>query len=97
MQVYNQADGISYPPFSNVIQFCQASPTSIVFQAELFDPGAYVFVTNASKIVNGLERVASTSLYVTVLPVSDAVATRNPLLAVFLDSRGPFSKARRAG
>ena len=29
MQVYNQADGISYPPFSNVIQFCQASPTSI--------------------------------------------------------------------
>lgn len=86
---YNHAEGVSYPPLSNVNQFCIASPTSLIFQSNLFEPGEYVFVTNASKVVNGVERVSSTRLYVTVLAPSTASSTRNPLIAVFLESPAP--------
>eukprot|EP00434_Breviolum_minutum_P028872 symbB.v1.2.025536.t1/scaffold2483.1/size114807/10 len=86
---YNQGDGVSYPPFSNVNQFCLASSTSLIFQPNLFADGSYVFVTNATKVVNGNERVSSTSLYVTVLADSGSDATRNPLLTVFLESPFP--------
>eukprot|EP00435_Cladocopium_sp_Y103_P006961 s5243_g2.t1 len=84
--VYNHALEVSYPPYSNVNQFCLASTTSLIFQPNLLDPGSYVFVTNASKVISGVERVTSTSLYVTVLAGSEVDAGRNPLLAVFLDS-----------
>lgn len=85
-KVYNHGLEVSYPPYSNVNQFCLASTTSLIFQPNLFEPGSYVFVTNASKVISGVERVTSTSLYVTVLAGSEVDAGRNPLLAVFLDS-----------
>ncbi|CAJ1405069.1 unnamed protein product [Effrenium voratum] len=88
-QEYNHAEGISVAPLSNVQKYCRASITSFIFQTMLFDPGMYLFVTNVSKVVNGVERVDSKSLYLTVLTDTEVDGTRNPLLAVFLESPLP--------
>ncbi|CAE7022780.1 cysS [Symbiodinium natans] len=87
---YNQADGISLPPYSNVVQHCKSAPTTFIFQPNLFATGNYVFVVNASKVVMGAERVDSGSLYITVQADTEVDPERTPLVAVFLESPQPI-------
>lgn len=86
---YNHAEGISLGELSNVVQHCKESPTSFIFQPNLFETGTYLFVVNGSKVVGGAERVQSSSLYIEVQADTEIDPERTPLVAVFLESPQP--------